>query len=132
MAFRFHSRQASETAAHLRLIVPDSVFVRRETAMVKTACPVAVLVAEVRSLPGIHLSCFPVFDLSRSRIGSVIADLVFAAGLFAAGSGSIAAAAVVVVAVLHFSVLLHADKECWRGCSKFCSVRSCPWRAALG
>ncbi len=69
--------------------------------MVKTACPVAVLVAEVRSLPGIHLSCFPVFDPSRSRIGSVIADLVLAAGLFAAGSGSIAAA--VVVAVLDFA-----------------------------
>ena len=52
--------------------------------MVNTVCPVAVLVAEVRSLPGIHLSCFPVFDPSRSRIGSVIADLVLAAGLFAA------------------------------------------------
>src|SRR5439155_1574139 len=49
MSFRFHSRQASETAAHLRLCVPDSVFVRRQPAMVTTASPVVSCFLILRS-----------------------------------------------------------------------------------
>src|SRR5881394_3111678 len=85
-AFRFRFAQAWEMAVHLDLIVPDFVFGRLEKGMARVASPVVVLIAAPRSLPEIDLAFFPLVDSSRSRIGSVIVDLSFAAVCSAAAA----------------------------------------------
>ena len=65
--------------------------------MAGVASPVVALIAAPRSLPGIDLASFPLVDSSRSRIGSVIVDLSFAAVCSAVAAAELDPAAVVVV-----------------------------------
>src|SRR5207248_9792527 len=104
MAFRFHFDQGLEMAARLHLFAPQSVLVRRETAKAKTDYLVVCFRPAPRSLPGIDLSYFAVFDPCRSRVASVIDRLfrlrrtaVLAAASVAAVPGPVVAAAVVLV-----------------------------------
>ena len=86
--------------------------------MARVASPVVALIAAPLSLPGIDLASFPLVDSSRSRIGSVIVDLSFAAVRSAAAAelGSavvVVAAAPAVAAVAGFVRLSRiADSPC--------------------
>ena len=82
-------------AVRLDPIVPDFVFDRLEKGMARVASPVVALIAAPRSLPGIDLASFPLVDLSRSRIGSVIVDLSFVAVCSAVAAAELDPAAVV-------------------------------------
>src|SRR5947207_9745267 len=111
-AFRFRFAQAWEMAVHLDLIVPDFVFGRLEKGMARVTSPVVVLIAAPRSLPEIDLASFPLVDSSRSRIGSVIVDLSFAA-VCSAAAAELGSAVVVVAAVAGLVRLSRiADSPC--------------------
>src|SRR5205814_3772493 len=109
-AFRFRFAQAWEMAVHLDLIVPDFVFGRLEKGMARVASPVVVLIAAPRSSPEIDLASFPLVDSSRSRIGSVIVDLSFAAVCSAAAAAAELGSAVVVAGFVRLSRI--ADSPC--------------------
>src|SRR5205823_13289331 len=67
------------------------------------------LIAAPRSLPGIDLASFPLVDLSRSRIGSVIVDLSFAA-VCSAAAAELGSAVVAVAGFVRLSRI--ADSPC--------------------